>query len=240
MLKLIRADFYRLFHRVYVYVLLGSLAGLAVLVNIMIAHAGEYALTSFSWMFLLNWLALPMFLIPMITDVVFAEEYKEQTLKNTVSNGTNRIELYLSKTVSGVLLGLLLAVIAIGAYCASSLLFLSRDPQFTEQFVREFFQRMGAACVVYIAALTLANLSVALFRKNSLSVFAYYGAVFLSPYLFKLIRLPQVNDYLLANQVDLVAGGAAAQLQGAMTISAVTAAIGIACGLVCFYKREVG
>lgn len=239
MLKLIRADFYRLFHRAYVYGLLGGLAGLSVLVNFMISRSGEYAIASFSWEFALEWLSLPLMLMPMLADIVFAEEYKEHTLKNIVANGTNRIALYLSKTVTSVLLGLLLAAVMLGVYCASSLLFLDRDPQFTQQLVREFFQRIGVACAVYIAGLTLANLFTVLFRRSSLSMFVYYGAVFFSPYLFRLLRLEMLQDYLLANQTGVVAKAPMAQLSGPLEVSAVTAAVCIVFGFVFFYRQDV-
>lgn len=239
MLKLIRADLFRLFHRIYFYVLLGALAGLAVIVNIAIANVNSYAFVSFSWGFVLSFLMVPLFLMPMLSDIVLAEEYREHTLKNTVANGVNRLELYLSKTVTTVVLGLLLAVVAVGAYCASSLILLGRDPQFTDQFVREFFLRVGAACTVYIAGMTLSNLLAVLLKRNSLFVFVYYAAVFFTQYLFKLLRVPQLNDYLLVSQITVVSGKPVAQLQGALVISAITAVVCIICGLVFFRRQNV-
>lgn len=239
MFKLIRADFFRLFHRAYVYVLLGGLAGLSILINVTLMHSEDYASAVFSWELLLNYLMFPMMLLPMLTDVVFGEEFKEHTLKNTVAHGANRVELYLAKLISSELLGLLLAAVTAGVYCGSSLLFLHRDAQFTEQFVREFFERFGAACVLYMAGVALAVLLTALFRKSSLSLFAYYGVVFLLRYLFSLLRVSVLNKYLLITQFSAVAGGPMQEVQTAVVIGAVSFAVFAVAGPVLFLRQDV-
>lgn len=238
MLKLIRADFYRMFHRVYVYGMLAGLLALSVLINVVLRGSEDYAAVSFSWELLLNYLVFPLMLLPMLADVVFGEEWKEHTLKNTVAGGVNRVELYVSKLISSVLLGAVLAAVTLGVYCAASLLLLQRDAQFTDVFVRLFFERFGVACILYAAGTALAVLSISAFGKSSLSVFVFYGLVFLLKYLFALLRVPQLNKYLLVSQFSALCGSAQ-DLRAASVVGAVSFAVFAVLGPVLFRKRNI-
>lgn len=239
MLKLIRADFFRLFHRTYVYALLGGLAGLSILIQITAMYSEGYNSVVFSWKLLLSYLMFPMMLLPMLTDVVFGEEFKEHTLKNTVAHGANRVELYFAKLISSELLGLVVAAVTLCVYCGSSLLFLHRDAQFTEQFVLEFFIRFGTACVLYMAGVALTVLLTVLFRKSALSVFAFYGIIFFLRYLLTLLQLSQFNKYLLITQFSVIPQGSVQDLQTAVAVGAVSMVLFAVAGPVLFLKQDI-
>ncbi|MCI2035897.1 MAG: hypothetical protein LKJ73_08250 [Oscillospiraceae bacterium] len=70
MLRLIHADLYKIFHRFYFYIMAASLAALCVLVNLVLRTAGQYSAASFSWGFAVSMLSAPVFLMPMLTDIV--------------------------------------------------------------------------------------------------------------------------------------------------------------------------
>ncbi|MCI1991350.1 MAG: ABC transporter permease [Oscillospiraceae bacterium] len=239
MLRLIHADLYKIFHRFYFYIMAASLAALCVLVNLVLRTAGQYSAASFSWGFAVSMLSAPVFLMPMLTDIVSAEEYREHTLKNTLSFGTNRTSLYFSKAITSVLLGILLMAVVLVFYCGSSLIFLPRDAKFTGDLIREFFVRAAASCSVYIASIAMAVFLTVLFRHGSLAIFIFYGAFYLTEYLFKLLRISQLNRYTLKTQIGQIAGQPLAQLQTPVLISLVTMAVFLAAGAAVFHRRDI-
>lgn len=241
MLKQIHCDLYKVFHRFYFYVMALALGGLCILLNAVMANQGGKAYpVSFSWQFFASLLSYGLFLLPMLTEIVLAEENREHTLKNAVSFGTARGTLFVSKFVTSAILGVILIAAVLAFYCGSSLLLLPKDAAFTAEMVREFFERVGAACIVYMAALAVsAFLSISL-RRNSLFIFAYYGTVFLTDYLFKLLKISFLNRYLLKTQFPAISSAQSlAQMQAPFLVAAVTLVVFTACGLLVFKKQDV-
>ena len=120
-------------------------------------------------------------------------------------------------------------------YCGSSLIFLPRDAKFTGDLIREFFVRAAASCSVYIASIAMAVFLTVLFRHGSLAIFIFYGAFYLTEYLFKLLRISQLNRYTLKTQIGQIAG----QLQTPVLISLVTMAVFLAAGAAVFHRRDI-
>lgn len=225
MLKFIHADLYRIFHRLYFYLLTASIAGLCILVNFALSQSPDNSLTRLSWSMALSFLTFPAMLMPMLTELVTGEEFREHTLKNTLSFGISRKKLFASKLITSTILGVILGAAALASYCGSSLLFLRRDAGFTDAFIRDFFSRVGIACVIYAAGVVMATFLSVCFRRNSLSIFAYYGLLFLSPYFFTLLRLSVINKYLLVSQFKIIASGNPQQAQTALLIGVITLAV---------------
>lgn len=240
MIKSIHSDLYRSFNRMYMFVLIICIAGLSIIVNIALSTSRpEIASVSSSWGLALNLLTFPMFLLPMLVDIVFAEEYKEHTLKNTVAFGTNRAILFISKNITIILLGILLAAITFAVWCGSSLILLNHDAHFTGAFISDFFMRVGASCVDYVACIAVASFVAVLLKRSSLFVFAYYGVIFFMKYVFMLFKVPFLNKYLLSEQIAVFGQGSAAQIQNSLLVCLVTLAVFIALGLVSFKKQDV-
>ena len=241
MLKLIRADLYKVWHRPFFYLLLAGMAVLAFLVNFSISRLSDGNFIFNSWMVVLfNFLSWPVLLMPILIDLVSAEEYKEHTLKNTVSCGINRTKLYCAKVVVAILLGIVLGAVTLGAYCGSSLLLLNWNSSFTSAFAADFFRRVGVCCIGYAASLSIAAFFAALLQKNSLFVFAFYAAIFLPQLLLKLFHLSGFAKYfLLMPQFTLVASGSARQIGESVLIFLLTWLAFLAAGTVLFRKKDI-
>lgn len=242
MLKLVRADLYKVFHRPFFYLFLAGMAALAFLVNFGVSRFPDGNSVFNSWMVvLLYFLSWPVLLMPILIDLVGAEEYKEHTLKNTVSYGLNRTMLYCSKIVVSTLLGIILGVVALGAYCGSSLLLLKLDSSFTSAFAADFFRRVGVCCVGYAASLPIAAFFSTLLQKNSLFVFAFYAAIYLPQLLLKLFHHSGLAKYfLLMPQFSLVASGSARQTGDSALIFLLTGLFFLAAGTALFRKKDIG
>ncbi len=239
MLKLIHADLYRCFHRLYLYLLAGALAGLCLLLSFQFRRQGDITAAQ-AWTFALTQLfGYPLLVIPMLPDIVFTEESREHTLKNTVAFGVSRVELYVSKALTAILLGLLLAAAALAVYCGGTLLLLPRGPVFAGGLAGQFFGRFAALCSVYVGAVAVAALFTVFLHRGALAVFVYYAAVYMSRYLFPLLHLPKAADYLLVAQVRPIVSGAPDAVRQAVLISLATLAAFLTLGAACFRRRDV-
>lgn len=243
MLKLIHADLYKTFRRPLFYVFLMGMAVLAVSVNLSISRMAtvEARTVTSSWgVVLAYFLSWPMLLMPVLVDLVSAEEYKEHTLKNSVASGLNRTKLYLSKAATATVLGVVLGVVALGAYCGSSLLLLRWDPAFTAAFAADFFRRVGVSCIGYAAAIPLAAFLAMLLQKNSLFVFAYYGALVLPQLLLQIAHVPELSGvFLMMPQFNRIAAGSISQMQVSAAVFAVTAFVFLLSGVLLFRKKDI-
>lgn len=240
MLKMIRADLYKVLHRPFFYCLLAGMAVLALLVNFSLSRLSAGNTVYNSWMaVLIYFLSWPVFLMPVLIDLVGAEEYKEHTLKNSLSYGLNRTELYCSQIAVSVILGIVIGAVALGSYCGSSLLLLKHDASFTGAFAADFFRRVGVGCLGYAAAVPIAAMLAAMLQKNSLFVFAFYAAVLLPQYLLKLLHLSDLNRYLLMPQFSQVAAGTFGQMMNSAAVFAATAVLFVVFGAAFFRKKDI-
>ena len=236
MLKLIHADLYKTFHRAYYFVMILLISALCVAL-IFALRGGQYGNWSVSADCAVSMLSYPVLLLPMITQIVSAEEYRDHTLKNTLSFGTNRTALYVSKWVTAVLLGVLLTAIVLAVYFGSTAMVLTKDAAF--KGFGEFFIRLGASCSVYLACISMSLFFIALFNRSTLAIFLYYGVFYLTDLLLKLAHLNKGIDYLLKTQINNICAVPVAQLQKPVVISLVTMAVFFVAGLAIFRKKDL-
>lgn len=241
--KLICADLYKAFHRTYFFLIVAGMSALALLFNSIFAgvHAPlEASLEMAGGLFL-----YPLFLPPMFADVVTAEENKEHTLKNTLSFGTSRTVLYLSKTASTILITLAAAAVTLAVYFASAFLLLAPKGSDVVPVLSAFALRIGVALLLYIAGASLATLLAILVKRNALFSFAYFGAVVLPPLLFRMLSVLSpvfrtAQKVTLLMQSDGLASFSDAQLLSAVWIALIHFAVFTALGAILFRRQEVG
>ena len=114
MLNYIRAEIYKLLHRPYTYITLGIMLVLEGLYASMFAFHNSHSLVTPFGGAVVNIVGLGAigFAMCMITgDIVFAAQYKNSTLKNEVSFGLSRTQIYLGKLLAQTLLSLAYLVV---------------------------------------------------------------------------------------------------------------------------------
>jgi ABC-2 type transport system permease protein len=237
MLKMIHADLYKTFHRAYFFIMVLVVSGLCV--AIMFAARGGSA-GNWSGATLLGSMLLdyPILLIPMLTQIVYAEEFRDHTLKNTISFGMNRTTLFVSKWLTTIILGLIMAVVVLLFFFGSAAIIFPRDAQFTWDLVKVFFERLGASCLVYIASISMSVFFIQLFNKSTLAIFLYYGAFYLTDMILKLLKYEKGIDYLLKTQISAIISNPIEQLRDPIIISLVTMAAFFVAGIVFFRKKD--
>jgi ABC-2 type transport system permease protein len=241
MLNLIRADLYKSFHRVYFYIVLAILAGLAVFLNAVLASSHTTAESALSMAGQL--LVYPLFVICALADITTAEENKEHTLKNTVACGTPRLKLYLAKNVSTAILGLVAAALTVAVYVASAFILMPSDGGFKE-LAADFAPRLGIALLLYVAACALATLLGFLIKKNALFTISYFGLLVVPTLILKLLGLVnpvfgKLSDVTLYRQAQLVASVPDTQLMSIVLVALAHILVFTVAGLLLFKHQEV-
>jgi ABC-type transport system involved in multi-copper enzyme maturation permease subunit len=114
MLNYIRAEVYKLLHRPYTYITLGVMLALEALYASMFAfHNAHSMATPFGGAVVtIVQMGFIGFCICLLTgDIVFAGQYKNSTLKNEVSFGLSRTQIYLGKFLAQTLLSIVYLVV---------------------------------------------------------------------------------------------------------------------------------
>ena len=131
MMRYIRAEFYKVFRRKYTWVALivllaleGLLVAGWVFTNVNGNHVDFYTGAAM----LCTMLSLGFYATLLTCDMVFADQYKNSTMKNEVAFGLPRSRIYLGKFVVELAVSLLFMAVMAGFYLALCWFFLYRDP----------------------------------------------------------------------------------------------------------------
>ena len=114
MLNYIRAEIYKLLHRPYTYITLGVMLALEALFASMFAFHNAHSLATPFGGAVISVVEMGTvgFCICLLTgDIVFAAQYKNSTLKNEVSFGLSRTQVYLGKLLAQALLSIVYLVV---------------------------------------------------------------------------------------------------------------------------------
>lgn len=242
MLKLIKADLYKSFHRMYLYVFMCVMGALAILYNVIIASAHFPREAAFGSVVV--FLAFPLFLVVMFVDIVTAEENKEHTMKNTVSFGISRSKIFIAKNISAILVAAAVAAVTLAAFFGSGFILLSPGEGYTPAFLSEVLLRISIALLLYVAAITLGTLLAITIKRNALFTFAYFGVLIVPYLLFKLLTLvnpifADVRNAMLLSQTLILAQGTPAQMLMAVWIALAHIVVFVVLGLVLFNRQEI-
>ena len=118
MLNYIRAELYKVTHRVYTWIMLGLiLLGEGFMFIIWFDNRGY--MTFYEAVHVVGMMMIAGFFATIFTcDIVFAGQHQNGTLKNEVSFGLSRAKIYWGKFISMTILSVLAMVIALGVYLA--------------------------------------------------------------------------------------------------------------------------
>ena len=193
MVNSIQAEIYKLTRRPYFYVLNLCCAAFALLVIGCLAYikytapANQDAVNfPFSLSILLLGMPVGLYLVAVGGDAVFSEQYKYNTLKNEVSYGLTRVQVYLARLVVTLLLMIVVFVVTIGVYLLASLVLLGIPSDemammslgmTAAQSVQMMMQMLGyyilASFPLWLGALSLAIACYFLIRGSNMAGIAF-------------------------------------------------------------------
>jgi ABC-2 type transport system permease protein len=210
MFNYIKAELYRNFNRLYFWVFTGSIAAFALFINI----TGKINnIDGMSMSVLLQvsvtMLAMPVFLIAGIVDMVTAEENKFQTMRNVITFGVPRYKLVLSKLMVSIILASISAFIILGLFIGSAAMLFGID-QGVSVLLPKVFIRILTAIPLWIGAISIGTFLAIAINNNTLFGFAHAGIFFLTSKLIYLLshivsdRIAILNKYLITTRIGLL------------------------------------
>lgn len=197
MVNAMRAEIYKLTRRPYFYVFNLCCAAFALLVVGCLAYIRFADLSNqdvvnfpFSLTILLMGMPIGLYLVAVGGDAVFSEQYKYNTLKNEVSYGLSRVQVYLSRLVVTLLLMIVVFVVTIGVYllAALALLGIPSDEMAMMSFgmnaaqsVKMMMQLLGyhvlASFPLWLGALSLAMACYFLIRGSNMAGLGFLAII---------------------------------------------------------------
>ena len=201
MVNSIQAEIYKLTRRPYFYVFNLCCAAFALLVIGCLAYikyttpANQDAVNfPFSLNILLMGMPVGLYLVAVGGDAVFSEQYKYNTLKNEVSYGLTRVQVYLARLVVTLLLMIVVFVVTIGVYLLASLVLLGIPSDAgsmasfgknTAQAIQDAFRMLGfyvlASFPLWLGSMSLALALLFLVRSSNLAGFGFLAVMLAVP-----------------------------------------------------------
>lgn len=179
MLNYLRAEIYKLLHRQYFWIALvvllgleGCLVGSYAFTN---AH-GNHIESAWAISSICIMMSMGCFFTLLTGDMVFAQQYKNVTLKNEVSFGLPRARIYLGKLLTQLLASLLLCFVMLAFYVVACRLFLIPDtPEEERAALLVLGQCMLGAMPIWFGVQATVCACYFIFRTEIAAAFAAVG-----------------------------------------------------------------
>lgn len=132
MMNYIKSELYRIMHSKGIYLLTGICTALLLSMNIMLGYFKgvehfSYATTEFVFKMVWSALNVVFFLTLCMGGIVFAEEYKNKTIANSVAFGYSRISLYFGKLLTGLIVSVGALAVVLAVFIGSAYLLLENS-----------------------------------------------------------------------------------------------------------------
>jgi len=189
MLNYIKAELYRTLHRKYFYIALALCAGLAVGVNLLLIYLESTGTargvdTSFSLIMVGGMLFTASYVCPMlVTDLIFSEEYKLGTMKNTVSYGFTRTEIFFGKFIAELITALVFVAVLLLSFLGGAFL-LGAPEGGAGPAVSLYFTKALLMLPLWLWSLALGHTAIFLVRNNAFFVLLTLGVLIMLPSIF--------------------------------------------------------
>lgn len=200
MINYMKAELYRNFNRLYFWVFTGVLSALALAVNMM-GSASSVSGMNLSMILdsTLYVLAMPVFLVAGIVDMVTAEENKNQTLRNAITFGISRYKLVLSKVFVSIILAFISAFIILGIFYGSGALLLGVD-EGVKTVLPMVSIRLLTAVPLWIGAISIGTFLAIAINNNTLFGFAHAGVFFMTSKIILFLSYAVSNKIMFLNK----------------------------------------
>ena len=151
MFNIIRSELYKTRHRKYPYILIGILSAFILFfvtvtafqnrVNNANIGLGDVLLAC------VPLLSMGVYMTILIVDAVFSDEYKNQTMKNTVAFGISRTSLFFGKLIAELIVAVISLIVLLAVLILSTLILMGPGDQMVLQAALPiFFQRVVLCC----------------------------------------------------------------------------------------------
>lgn len=259
MLNYIRAELYKLLRRPYTYIALGVLLALEGLYASMFAFHNAHSMTTPFGGAIVTLVEMGTigFCVCLLTgDIVFAGQYKNSTLKNEVSFGISRTQIYLGKLIAQTLLSIVYLAVMMAFFlglCAVCLPIESEAAGFysAQDALTIVGYFLAAGLPLWIGGQAVACMCQFLVNGDMASSFAYVGLVFVLDNVVEIMgllmggpageMLRKASDYFPRSMLELAKSvvGDPVYLGQAWIVGALWMVVCTAVGLYGFHRKEI-
>lgn len=246
----LNAEFYKVLHRrTYTLCMLALILGGEALLLFLLKTAGFSNATTYDDVLGVLPLSLTvgLYLVLAVCDLVFSDQYKQNTLKNEASYGLPRGRVYFGKLISAVVVAVVFCAVIIGFYLAAgALAFPVRDGAAVAQELLRLGKSLAVALPVWLGALSFA-IMLLFVMKGSATVAVVYVLTLSLDGILDLMRLflPKLDKVCVFLQRCLISTPTESITNGsfdipyAWTVGMAWFVISTVIGAICFQKREI-
>ena len=256
MLNYMRAEFYKVFRRKYTWITLTIVLVLEALLvagwAFTNAHGNDVDFYSGGTM-LAAMLGMGFAATLLTSDMVFAGQYKNSTLKNEVSFGLSRSRIYLGKFIVQTILSILFMVAMVAFYLGLCYVTLYHDPERDKLAMQIVGYSLAVAFPLWVGVQAVSCAMLFLIKSELGAAFAAAGVFMLLPNVLELAALfagldkpagqalKTVYDHMPTVMADTAASvvGDWAYCGKAWLVGAVWLVLFTAVGLIGFRRKEI-
>lgn len=189
MMNYIKSELYRVVHSKGIYILSGICALLLVSMNVVLhlfGRGGHFAYNNTEFVFSMVWSALNsvFFLTVCMGSLIFAEEYKNKTISNSIAFGYSRISLYFGKLLVGMIVSVAALVAVLGIFIISAYLLLENSGI---DVLLKMFRGIGASIPALLTGEIAAITFCFLLGTTTGAIWSWFGLM---------IGVPMVSEIL--------------------------------------------
>lgn len=247
MINYMKAELYRTFNRLGFWLYAGCVSGLGLFINIMfkIYNAPVYGIEIY-FEAIVNLLIAGVFLVTAFIDMITGEENKNLTIRNVVSFGMNRSKIVLSKIITTTILSLILILIAITVFVGSGFILFGIGTGLKIS-LSNYFIRFGVATVLWISAISIGTLLLAVIGNSTLAAFFYAGIfLIISPAVQIVMMITKKNldfiyNNLITTRLKMLSSAAISShdLRVSLLLGAIYTVIFVALSIIFFNRQEI-
>lgn len=258
MLNYIKAELYRTFNRKYFYFFIGILAALVISLLIFlklidpknsIPLMGAMAISVTNYM-----LMIPVGLLVMIIDMIYAEEYKNGTLKNIASFGMSRNKIIFGKFITIIILAFIADIVVISLFWLSSALifgighFNGFNGIKPNMYFNIIATRYFIAVILWIAVIAVGLLLGTLINNSNMFLYVYFGVFVVLPMTIDILsrivdkNIAKINNFLITGCINIVGAYNGANKENIfwpLAVGIVYIVVCLGLGAVWFSKKDV-
>lgn len=255
MFNLIKAEMYKSYKRAYSKIFLAITGGGALVLNILLSvvnrNLGGATFTRSEMMIVyMVCLAVGMYMAIITSDLVFSDEYKHGTLKNSVSFGYTRTEIYFAKLISACIVTVIMAILLIAILVVSCWPLFEGDSADTQNLAL-FLQYSLAVIPLYLSQVAFSIAVWANIKSSNFGAALVTMFTAIAPTVLQLVSMI-TEKQIFARISSILPISQFSKYQELGDFSQITklfpqfAIVGVSffagftlLGWLCFYKREI-
>ena len=187
MSKYILRELDRALRRKQAYVYFGGIFILCIIANIaVVAFRTVYGTNEGTYAYNIMEYAAWSFIVPYLSCIIIAhmvmgKDYPDPHIRDGVTSGLNRVQIYISKLTAGVLLAGVFLVITYVALVATTSIFHLGDNTLTRTAIRTFTDKMVLALPLFLAGICFGMMFLFIFKDKRKAYAGFYILTFAIP-----------------------------------------------------------